>query len=287
MRIAPVARRQWGTVATRQLLALGIGPMEIKRLVARGFLIRLHPSVYAVGFRPRTIEARMQVALLLGGDRAGLSHEAAAFCLGFTDRLPTMIEVRCPGAPVARPGIRFHRSGHFAQVQARDFPVTAPALTLVDLAARVSPRALRRAIAAADRQGMLELRAIDEALRRGRAGSARLRLALQAYTPELASTLSELEDRFIELLATSGLPIPQVNVTIGGMMVDALFVDQRLVVELDGHRFHSHPAASEVDRGRELRLRALGYRVVRYTWQQVTRTPGEVVADLRRELGDR
>ena len=228
----------------------------------------------------------MQVALLLGGDRAGLSHEAAAFCLGFTDRLPTLIEVRCPGAPAARPRMRFHRSGDFARIRARDFPVTAPALTLVDFAARVPPRVLRRAVAAADRQGMLELSAINDAMKRGRAGSAALRSVLAAYTPALASTLSELEDRFIELLAASGLPTPQVTVTIDGMMVDALFPEQRLVVELDGHRFHADPAASELDRGRELRLRALGYRVVRYTWQQITRTPGEVVADLRRVLGE-
>jgi very-short-patch-repair endonuclease len=44
-------------------------------------------------------------------------------------------------------------------------------------------------------------------------------------------------------------------------------------------------AAIETDRQRELRLRRAAFRVIRYTWQQVTQTAELVVAELRHELG--
>jgi very-short-patch-repair endonuclease len=57
------------------------------------------------------------------------------------------------------------------------------------------------------------------------------------------------------------------------------------VVELDGHATHANAPANETDRHRELVLRQAGFHVVRYTWQQITRRPDEVVADLIRLLG--
>jgi very-short-patch-repair endonuclease len=70
-------------------------------------------------------------------------------------------------------------------------------------------------------------------------------------------------------------------------MVDALWRDERLIVELDGHKAHSRSAAIEQDRRRELVLRSLGYTVLRYTWAQVTRNPDGVVSDLRAALAMR
>jgi len=87
------------------------------------------------------------------------------------------------------------------------------------------------------------------------------------------------------LIQGAGLPVPEVQVWIEGFRVDALFRDQKLVVELDGHATHANPTANETDRRRELTLRRAGFRVVRYTWEQVTRHPEEVVADLFSQLG--
>ena len=74
------------------------------------------------------------------------------------------------------------------------------------------------------------------------------------------------------------------NVSVAGLMVDALWGNRRVVVELDGFRAHAAPAAMQRDRDRDLALRAAGHEVRRYTWQQVTEQPKAVAADLRRAL---
>ena len=81
------------------------------------------------------------------------------------------------------------------------------------------------------------------------------------------------------------MPLPEVNARISRMRVDTVWRDAGLAVELDGRAAHSHWAASKRDRQRELALRAHGFQVVRYTWEQVTRQSDAVVADRRRLLG--
>ena len=283
--MARLAEKQWGLVSREQLLSAGLSGSTISRWVGRGLLIRIHPGVYAVGHRRHCVESRLAAALLLAGHPAALSHESATYWWGITPHQPAVIDVRAPGRRRSRPGIRFHRSRQkIDRLDLRGLPVVSPSVALLGYAAQASAARLRRAVTEAYRLGLLDPGAIRAELRCGRAGSAALRDALDNQLPELASTLSMLEEQFLLLVAGGGIALPEVNVTVGGMMVDALFREQRLVVELDGHEFHANPAAVEEDRRRELRLRALGYRIVRYTWQQVTQRPAEVLEDLKRQL---
>ncbi len=163
--------------------------------------------------------------------------------------------------------------------------MTPVARTLVDVAAMVTARQLRRTLAEADYRGLLEPDSVTDALRPGRPGSAALRAALRRHMPELAATLSELERRFLELCEAARLPLPDVNARVGRMRVDALWRSRQIAVELDSGAAHGGWAASKRDRRRELALRAQGFLVARYTWEQVTRQPDAVIADLRRLLG--
>ncbi len=56
------------------------------------------------------------------------------------------------------------------------------------------------------------------------------------------------------------------------------------MVELDGHGFHSTPSEFERDRRRDADLQAAGYRVLRFTWRQVTEQPGWVADRIRAVL---
>jgi very-short-patch-repair endonuclease len=54
---------------------------------------------------------------------------------------------------------------------------------------------------------------------------------------------------------------------IGRHEVDFHWPEQRLVVELDGWKFHGHRVAFERDRIRDNELQLLGYTVLRFTWR--------------------
>jgi very-short-patch-repair endonuclease len=122
------------------------------------------------------------------------------------------------------------------------------------------------------------------ALGKGRPGSRSLRAALRSHLPQLAQTLSALEERFVELCERAAIPMPEINAQIGRMRVDALWREPRVAVELDGVAAHGSWAQIKRDRQRETALRAKGFQVVRYTWDQVTKQREIVIADLRHLL---
>jgi very-short-patch-repair endonuclease len=89
------------------------------------------------------------------------------------------------------------------------------------------------------------------------------------------------------LLARSDLPQPELNalLDLGDQKIEAdcLWRAQRLIAELDGGKTHGTRAAFDLDRERDRRLQALGWRVVRITWRQLNE-PAAVLTDLHRLL---
>jgi very-short-patch-repair endonuclease len=67
--------------------------------------------------------------------------------------------------------------------------------------------------------------------------------------------------------------------------VEFLWRAERLVLEVDGHRFHGHRRAFERDRRRDQALVASGYRVIRVTWRQLVDEPLALVARIAQALG--
>ena len=102
---------------------------------------------------------------------------------------------------------------------------------------------------------------------------------MQFADPDI--TRSELEERFLALVAASDLPRPLVNASVAGYEVDFFWAERRLVVETDGAAFHRTAGAFEEDRRRDATLQIAGYRVVRFTWRQVVNDPGGVAATLK------
>ena len=213
------------------------------------------------------------------------SHTTAAWVWGLIETEPKRIHITVPGRRRSLPEVRIHHSRKVPTFHCRGFQVTPVARTLVDVAAMLSRRELRRAIAEAEFRDLLNRGEIEALLRHRRPGSKALRTALASHLPELAHTISALEVRFLELCESAGLPMPGVNARVGRMRVDALWRDQRVAVELDGSAGHGGWSQVMRDRERELVLRRMGFQVVRYTWRQVMERPEEVIADLRRLLG--
>jgi len=63
--------------------------------------------------------------------------------------------------------------------------------------------------------------------------------------------------------------------------VDFLLKDARLIVELDGHEYHSTKEQLEQDAVRQRYLSRAGYTVVRFTGREVNRAPAACVAEVR------
>jgi hypothetical protein len=153
-----------------------------------------------------------------------------------------------------------------------------------DLAAMLPFDQLRRVLAEADFRGLLDVEAVAETLGRGRPGSAALRKTLHSHLPELAHANGILEEEFLPLCESAGIPLPELNAVAEGMKVDALWRSDRLIVELDGAAAHGSIARMRIDRARDLDLRESGYRVLRYSAEQVRHEAERLVAELKRVL---
>lgn len=98
---------------------------------------------------------------------------------------------------------------------------------------------------------------------------------------EVASDLSDsgLETHFIALMRGIGVSVRQ-QVWIDERPVDAL-IGERLIVQLDGFGFHSRAADRRRDITADVRLRLLGYSVLRVDYQQVLFQPEYVQESIR------
>jgi very-short-patch-repair endonuclease len=282
-----LAAGQHGVVGRSQLLELGMRPGAIDTWVARERLHVVHRSVYAIGHEPLTARGRLMAAVLASGPGAVASHRTAAWLWGLLPDVRSVIDVTVSVRRRGRAGIAIHQSTLADQDRSRadGIPVTAVPRTLLDVAEVVNPRLLERAIDAAERSRRFDLTALDELIARshGRHGLKRLREGLGAHRPPTVSR-SELERRFMELLAAADLPLPSQNANLHGYEVDAVWEQHKLIVELDGYEFHRTRSAFERDRERDAALQALGWRVLRFSWRQVIDDPASVVAALRPTL---
>jgi very-short-patch-repair endonuclease len=152
------------------------------------------------------------------------------------------------------------------------------------MAPHVSFDDLRLALAEADFTRKLDVEEITGGLGRGVPGAAAMRRALRVHDPRWARTRSALEREFLNRWERMDEAMPEVNVRIRGFLVDLLWRRERVVVELDGEEAHGTRGRIAADRRRELRLRAAGFVVLRYSWRQITEEWPEVGADVRRHL---
>jgi very-short-patch-repair endonuclease/predicted transcriptional regulator of viral defense system len=287
--IAEIAARQHGVIGLSQLVGAGLSSKQVSYRVQRRRLHRIYRGVYAVGHTVLSREAHWMAAVLACGDGAALSHRDAAALYALRPSAATRIDVTIDSrnGRSRRRRIRLHRSPLPAEeVTVVDgIPVTTVARTLLDLAAVVQMDALKRAIKQAERLRLFDLTDVRAVLHRneGRPGARRLAAALTAHE-EPAFTRSDLEDLMLALSRRHGLPKPLVNATVSGYEVDFLWASERLVVETDGREDHLTRHAFEEDRVRDARLTSLGYRVVRFTYRQVSYEQSFVVETLKRLL---
>jgi very-short-patch-repair endonuclease len=276
-----LAARQHGVVTTAQLVAAGVRRGAIAHRVQRGWLAPLFRGVYRVGpiAAPR---GREMAAILACGTNAVLSHHTAAALWEIRPHTGDVHVTVAGRQPRNKPGLHIHRS-HSLNAAVKDgLPLTTPARTLIDLAPHLRQHELDRATEQTQLLGLASRDEIAAQLEKQR-GVRALHAALH---DEPTLTRSEAERRLLDLVREARLPRPETNAMVGGYEVDMLWRKHRLVVEVGGFAFHSGRAAFERDRRRDAALQAAGYRVVRFTWRQITRESHAVVAMLATLLRD-
>jgi very-short-patch-repair endonuclease len=284
------AARQHGLVTRAQLLSAGIAVHVIERRVRSGRLLKLYRGVYRADAATRPGQRELAALLACGLD-CRVSHRTAAGLWKLSNGAPDN-----PGVEVTMhrrkrhriPGIRVHRVSDLRQDEVTvidGIAITTPARTLLDLAECVRPRELENALARAERSGLVtkdDLRAMVKRHPRHR-GAAVLRKLLESDDPAVL-TRSSAEELFAELVRKACLPTAEVNARVLRHEVDFLWRGPRLIVEIDGFEFHGSAHAFVEDRRRDAELAAAGYRVVRFTWQDLTERRESVIGRLAQAL---
>ena len=286
--IGRIATAQGGSISRAQLLSAGLDDDAIDWRARNGWLYREHRGVYLVGHEALAPLAREQAALLAAGENAVISHSSAAVVWSVARHPGPDVHVTLTvGRRRSRLGLIVHRGPELEPHEIRQIqglPVTSPARTLLDLAA-TGYLDLERAFADAHAQGLVKPYELAAAIER--AGPRRGVRALTALINDNASgyTRSQAERLLRRLIREAALPEPRFNVRFQKYELDAVWPDQRLVLEVDGYSYHGHRAQFESDRRKDLALTAAGYTVIRVTWRQLCSEPLAVVAVIATALG--
>jgi very-short-patch-repair endonuclease len=163
--------------------------------------------------------------------------------------------------------------------------VTTPARTVVDVAR--GSRSVRGGVVIADSALRLELCDREEMLAVWQAcrrwpGAGRARTAAMFADPGGASPLESVS-RWE--MACGGIPTPLLQQWItADICVDFLWPGHRVVGEADGRLKYTSRDDLYREKRRQERLEELGYRVVRWGWDDAVTHPASMLARLRRRL---
>lgn len=284
----PEAAAQAGLFTARQAIEAGMTEHQVRRRLRGGRWTRVAGS-----------------ALELADDRIGPWEEAHAAWLTWPDavlgfgsaarlhRLPVdddgAIHVVVPTARPPRHRLRAHRielSDGDVQ-RAGSALVTTPGRTVIDCLGRLAPDqsdgllawVVSRRLLGADELA----RWIDE--HPGAWGNVRRRAAVDRLR---AGAASPAEWRLQVLLRRAGITGWRAGESLLGHLgvaasADIYFPEVRLVVEVDGRRYHG-AERFQSDRTRQNALVAAGCTVLRYTWDDLVHRPTLVTAQIQAQL---
>lgn len=263
----------------------------MQSLIRRGLLVRMRYGVYATASALDASEKNPahRHALVVAAARAATgtdavaSHESAALMHGIQLlKMPSADIVsltRGPGTHCGRQtptGLRLHAAGLPPDHVTTKFkvPVTTAARTVADIARTSS--------------FMAGVVAADSALHRGKTTRQEIRAVLDGcqqwpgasqahnvaeFSDERAESVLESAARVV--FAEHGLPAPDLQVELGAERfagrVDFYWREYQTVAEADGEVKYKTSATSIAQLERDQLLRAAGFRVVHFTWQQLFR----------------
>ena len=296
-----LASVQHGVVSRDQALDLGCSTNEITHRLAVGRWTVVGNDVYRVAGSPASWLLDLWTAVLRGGNGSAASHRAAAQLWGIR-RYGDPVEILTPRPRRFRTSdVIVHTSSKYDRSDVTELdglPITTVERTLMDLGAVKHWRQVEHALDAALRDDLTTLSAIERRLSMRR-GQGRNGVGVLAGILEERGvgqvTESPYEREFLYLMESLPVPPPeaQYEVRAGDRFVariDAAWPDERVAVEIDGHRFHATRTQRASDARRQNELELLGWKVLRFTTDQVHAEPilvaQTVLAALTSRFGD-
>ena len=253
---------------------------------ASGRWRRCSPGVFFANDRPFTDAARVRAAVWGYGPEATASGLAAAWWHGLSKFAPGVVEVTVPRTShhPHRSGVRMRRRDMTRSdvVERNGLRVTEFALTVIEAAVRNRSGSV---LVDSALQREVELRDLWRAHLRnaGRHGSPAARRLLQAASD---GARSEAERLLLKLLREAGIKGWRANYAVSGYKVDVAFPAHMVAIEVDGWAFHSGAEVFVKDRNpAEYAIALLGWKILRFTWFDLTEYPQRVIAEITHALG--
>jgi very-short-patch-repair endonuclease len=291
-----LAKRQHGVFTRDQAFAAGATARFIDRRLASGDWVRLDNAVYALPSFPPTYRRQLKAAEL-GSRDAAIAGRAAGALHALTGFHPVRPEILVP--PNVRAVARLadvHRYAGARLATVDGIRVTSVAQTLFDVAHRVDLWTYERALD--DALVGRKVRMDDLLERRDFYRGSRRRgfPLLRALLDERSDAAWEPVESELEAIAARLFGRLDGHLDLRRQVRlrwrDAAerrfdFVDRRrrLIIEVDGRRWHTRVRDFERDLWRTNEAIARGWRVLRFTWVHLTASPDDVLATILRAIG--
>jgi very-short-patch-repair endonuclease len=294
--LAALAQRQHGVFARWQAVDLGFSLTTIDSRIVRKVWTKVVGRTVLAASTTRLSEESHAWAVYLACGRGAVLSGPSAMGRHMLD-VPTLDKIWVtipPERHLRIVGVRTIRETIPSEdIEALDgMNVTTVTRSVIDTL-RVLPEYLGQSVV--DKALLREWISQDDLSRSvekfaGRRGNLRLR----AYELRAQSgARSEAERRVHEILNEAGITGWVADfkiVSAGGALLavlDVAFERERIAVEIDGLAFHTGPEQYQRDRTRQNWLVNEGWRVLRFTWDDLVRRKGYVVQTIMAELAKR
>jgi very-short-patch-repair endonuclease len=267
-------RRRGGVARTRELRAAGLG---VKRIAAECHLGRIE-RVRIGWYVDPALDGRIKQALRVGG-RLTCESACAVWGGAALDTVTLHVEVRLHDSRFRRPagegpvlGVRdlAHVVLHWRDPVGRG-AIASPVEAMLEVLGCLTPLA---AVCALDAVLRAHPGTRPELERRCPPSGRRVLALIDPRSESVPESVFRVRAHRAGIPCLVQAPLPF------GRRADFL-IGERLVVEIDGALHHAGAEAFRADRERDALLTALGYRVIRFTYDQVVRRWDEVEHVLR------
>ncbi len=278
------ARDQGGVISQQQLLCLGLERSAIQAGVVSGRFSRTaFKGVLQVAGSP--IDERSLTWIAVLASKSALSFASAARVWDLPVAADGLIHITRPDRKRYghRRFLRVHRCalGPTAVTDVNGLPVTTRQETILDCLGRIPLAQSRDLLDRSFQQNWLDRRDVLRRLTQesGRWGNQRLRRLLHESEPGCEAKSERLA---VAILRSAGVQgwVANYAMTIGGerMRLDIAIVEQRIAIEIDGWAHHRSKQRRDNDMRKSNALTAAGWRVLRFSWEDVNHRPGYMLA---------